>query len=224
MTDPRDPARGGFDHGHGDERDDRPGTPSRYAPQAYLPQAPAEDSDPTPHRGRGPERSDTDGDRYVGHQGDRYAHDSDPEAGPHVEHGDPEAGDPEPTEHEHSQHEDLEPDSDEYLAYEDDPAHDLDAPHELQPLFAEEHDEHDDQGLEGAVAASTWSSRRQRTAHRRTARRRRLRGAVVLVLALAVVAGAGAVAFGKLKPLLTFSSDSGDDPGPGTGSVSSSSR
>lgn len=48
---------------------------------------------------------------------------------------------------------------------------------------------------------------------------RRIRGVLVLVVTLALVAGAGYAAFTYLKPLLSFSSESDDFPGPGTGEV-----
>ncbi|MEP6799473.1 MAG: endolytic transglycosylase MltG, partial [Lapillicoccus sp.] len=50
-------------------------------------------------------------------------------------------------------------------------------------------------------------------------RRRRGRGALVLLVTLALVAGAGWAAVTYLKPLLSFSSESSDYPGPGSGAV-----
>ncbi|MDQ2755928.1 MAG: endolytic transglycosylase MltG [Actinomycetota bacterium] len=103
--------------------------------------------------------------------------------------------------------------------YLDDPSHEAPLGGEEGLFFADGHDL-DDPGADEGEHDSSGGSRGQRATERRTAGRRRVRGAIVLLLALVVVAGAGVVAFGKIKPLLTLSSDSGDYPGPGTGSVS----
>lgn len=64
MSDPRDPARGGLDPVRGEDRYDRPGPASRYAPQGFLPPPPVEDSDPTAHRAWGPDHHPADEDQY----------------------------------------------------------------------------------------------------------------------------------------------------------------
>lgn len=85
--------------------------------------------------------------------------------------------------------------------------------HEAYEAY-EGHDGFDDEAL-----PVTRAEVREQQRDRRRGRSRRVRGVIVLLVTLALVAGAGWAAVTYLRPLLSFSSESGDYPGPGTGEV-----
>jgi len=224
MTDPRDPVRGGLETGNrrGEHSEPRPegqrhprhGASARRAPQAYVPRPPPEDPASSRYPWAPESSPGARGNPDTEHAPERSAETArdDPEHHVDLHHDEPYDDDHYPAEHDLH---DPTPGSDDPGLFTDE--HDLDG-HDFEGHDLDGHD-FEGHGEADAAEGGSRGTRAQRRRGRRTASRRRLRGALVLLLVLVVVAGAGVVALGKLKPLLSFSSDSGDYPGPGMGSV-----